>query len=174
MWQRSALIGWGGRGIGMIALTWALLTGCASQSGTALQLQEAFPPLQVIERRDYKNFLTANQRSLAQCSSRMGCDIILLNLGFIYAYPHSPYRDPQKARQYLQELQNRYPSSPWAMHGRVLLAFMTDLVSAEEAQRRLRTELRSRDVTIRTLRDQLQRSREIDFDIDKKERDLLR
>jgi DNA-binding IclR family transcriptional regulator len=92
----------------------------------------------------------------------------------VYAYPQSPYRDFQKARQYLHELHSRYPRSPWTSQGQVLLAFMNEQVSLEEAQRRLRAELRTREATIRKLQEQLNRSREIDVEIEKKERELLR
>lgn len=160
--------------IGIIALPWLLWTGCTTSSGLLLWPQEAFPSQQVIEKGDYKTFLVANQRTLERCDSRTNCDVTLFNLGFIYAYPPSPYRDPQKARQYLRELQNRYPSSPWTTQGRMVLAFMNGQADAEEVQRRLRTELRSRDATIRKLRDQLHRSREIDIEMEKQERDLLR
>jgi hypothetical protein len=38
----------------------------------------------------------------------------------------------------------------------------------------LQTDLRSKDATIRTLRTQMGRSRDIDMELDKKERELLR
>ena len=72
----------------------------------------------------------------------------LFNLGFVYAYPQSPYRDLQKARQYLRELHSRFPQSPWTSQGQVLLAFMNEQVGLEEAQRRLRSGLRTRDAAI--------------------------
>ena len=90
----------------------------------------------------------------------------LLNLGFVYAYPSSPYHDPQKARHYLDELQIEYPrtlTSAWA----TVVGFDDRAASAEEFQRRLRTELRHRDAMIRKLREQLNRSREIDIEVGK-------
>jgi hypothetical protein len=60
------------------------------------------------------------------------------------------------------------------MQGQVLLAFMDEQSGSGEAQRRLRAELRSRDAVIRKLREQLNRSREIDIEMEKKERELLR
>jgi hypothetical protein len=56
----------------------------------------------------------------------------------------------------------------------MLLAFMNEQVSLEEAQRRLRADLRVRDATIQKLQGQLNRSREIDIDIEQKERELFR
>jgi hypothetical protein len=122
---------------------------------------------------DYKGFLAENQRALSTCRGDSACDLTLLNLGFIYAYPHSPYRDPQKARQYLRELQQKFPHSPWAAQGQVLLVFLNEQVNLEATQRQLRSGLRSRDAALRKLRGQLERSREIDLDIEQKERQLL-
>jgi hypothetical protein len=51
---------------------------------------------------------------------------------------------------------------------------MKQTTTLEEARRRLQGEVRTRDATIRRLRDQLSRSREIDIEMEKKERDLLR
>ena len=56
---------------------------------------------------NYRGFLAENQRHLSTCGGWTECDVILFNLGFVYAYPQSPYRDPQKARQYLRELQQQ-------------------------------------------------------------------
>jgi hypothetical protein len=122
---------------------------------------------------DYKRFLAENQRDLSTCRTSVACDIILLNLGFVYAYPHSPLRNPQKARQYLQELQQKFPHSPWVPQGQMLLAFLNERVSLEDTQRQLRNGLRSRDAAIRKLREQLDRSREIDIEIEQQERQLL-
>ena len=158
----------------MLVLVSLLLTGCGAIPGALLQSQTAFPPQKVMETGDYRGFLAENQRQLSACGGWIECDIILFNLGFIYAYPQSPYRDPQKARQYLRELQRRFPQSPWASQGHVLLAFMNEQVGLEEAQRQLRAGLRSRDAAIRKLQGQLDRSREIDIEIEEKERKLLR
>jgi hypothetical protein len=157
----------------MLVVMGFFLAGCTSPA-SLIWPPSSFPPQKVIESGDYKGFLAENQRVLGQCRGRLECDITLFNLGFVYAYPSSPYRDPQKARQYLDELQRRYPYSPWTSQGRVLLAFIDGQVSSDEAQRRLRAELRSRDAMIRKLREQLDRSREIDIEMEKKERELLR
>jgi len=150
------------------------LSGCVSSPVALFGSQPAFPPLKVIQNGDYRGFLTENRRNLSKCGDSMACDVTLFNLGFVYAYPQSPYRDLQKARQYLHQLRSRYPQSPWTSQGQMLLAFMNEQVSLEETQRRLRTDLRARDATIQKLQGQLERSREIDLDIEKKERELFR
>jgi hypothetical protein len=150
------------------------LTGCASSSASLFQSQSIFPPQKVIQSGDYRGFLAENQRSLSACGGWTACDVTLFNLSFVYAYPQSPYRDPLKARQYLHELRRRFPQSPWTSQGQVLLAFMNEQVSLEEAQRRLRADLRTRDAALQKLRGQLNRSREIDIEVERKERELLR
>jgi hypothetical protein len=150
------------------------LTGCASSPTSLFQSQAAFPPQKVIQSGDYRSFLAENQRNLSACGGGTACDVTLFNLSFVYAYPQSPYRDPQKARQYLHQLRSRFPQSPWTSQGQVLLAFMNEQVSLEEAQRRLRADLRTRDAAIQKLQGQLNRSREIDIEVEKKERELLR
>ena len=150
------------------------LSGCVSSPASLFRPQPAFPPLKVIQNGDYRGFLAENRRNLSECRASMVCDVTLFNLGFVYAYPQSPYRDPQKARQYLHQLRSRFPRSPWTSQGQMLLAFMNEQVSLEEAQRRLRADLRVRDATIQKLQGQLNRSREIDIDIEQKERELFR
>jgi hypothetical protein len=150
------------------------LSGCASLPPTLFQSQQAFPPQKAIQTGEFRGFLVENQRNLSTCGGWPACDITLFNLGFVYAYPLSPYRDPQKARHYLRELQSRFPQSPWAWQGQVLLAFMNEQVGLEEARRQLRSGLRARDAAIRKLRGQLDRSREIDLEIEKRERELMR
>jgi hypothetical protein len=150
------------------------LSGCTSMPTSLFGSQSAFPPQKVIENGDFRGFLAENQRNLSGCGNWTGCDVTLFNLGFVHAYPQSPYRDPQKARHYLRELRSRFPQSPWTSQGQVLLALMNEQVSLEETHRRLRTDLRTRDAVIRKLQEQLNRSREIDIEIEKKERELLR
>jgi hypothetical protein len=104
----------------------------------------------------------------------MGCDVALFNLGFAYAYSQSPYRDPAKALQYFGELLKKYPQSPWAFQGLAWVALINENLTLEETRRRLQVELRTREATIRGLRVQLNRSRDIDIEIEKKERELLR
>jgi hypothetical protein len=173
--MHSAILGWLCRQFPQVVVMASLcLNGCTSLSSSLFQSQLAFPPQKVIENGDYRSFLVENQRHLSTCGGGVECDVTLFNLGFVYAYPQSPYRDLRKARLYLRELHNRFPHSPWASQGQVLLAFMNEQVGLEEAHRQLRTDLRTRDAAIRKLRGQLDRSREIDIEIEKRERELLR
>lgn len=133
-----------------------------------------FPPQRVMENGNYAEFLAANERALQECAGGTGCDVALFNLGFTYAYSQSPYRNPARALQYFSELTKKYPQSPWAFQGRAWAALLNETFALEEKQRQLQGNLRSREATVRNLREQLNRSRDIDVEMEKKERELLR
>lgn len=103
---------------------------------------------------------TLNKQMLERCGKGTGCEVALFNLGFVHAYPQSPYRDPTKALHYFDELRKKYPQSPWAAQGQAWVGLIQ--------------EIRTRETTIRSLRVQLKRSRDIDIEMEKKERELSR
>ena len=170
MWHRSAR----STTLGILLHTVLVLTGCASKPSSFEPSPSAFPPQQVMEDGNYVRFLAENRQLLERCQGGPGCEVALFNLGFVHAYPPSPYHDPGKALQYFDDLIKKYPQTPWAFEGRAWRALLTANLASEEKRRRLQADLRSKDSTIRTLRTQLGRSREIDMEIDKKERELLR
>jgi hypothetical protein len=147
-----------------------------------------FPPQAVMEHGDYRRFVTENQHTLEQCRGETVCATALFNLGFVHAYSQSPYYDPPRALQYLDALHQRYSQTPLAFQGQVWKAFIHEKLVLEEAQRRLQGDLqtlqgdlqtlqvglRSREATIRSLHGRLKRARDIDLQIEKKERELLR
>lgn len=133
-----------------------------------------FPPQRVMENNNYDEFLADNERALQGCEGRTECDVVLFNLGFTYAYSQSPYRNSAKALQYFSELVKKYPQSPWAFQGRAWTALLNENLALEEKQRQLQGNLRSRETTVRSLRERLNRSRDIDVEMEKKERELLR
>jgi hypothetical protein len=157
--------------------------------------QVLFPPQAVMEHGDYAGFVAENQQALAQCVEEIACATALFNLGFVHGYPHSPAYDPARALQYLDALHAQYPQTSLAMQGQIWVVFIHDRLALEETQRRLQTDLhtlqtdlhtlrgdlrtlqsdlRSREATIRTLQGRLKRAREIDLQLEKKERELLR
>src|SRR5215831_17976471 len=169
MWRRAARSTTLGLGLGGILM----LAGCASSPPFDTS-RGAFPPQQVMEDGNYARFLAENSQLLERCQGGTGCEMALFNLGFVHAYPPSPYHDPSKALQYFDDLIKKYPQTPWAFEGRAWRALLTANLASEEKRRRLQADLRSKASTIRVLRTQLGRSREIDMEIDKKERELLR
>jgi hypothetical protein len=169
MWRRAAR----STALGILLHTVLMLAGCASGPSSD-KSRDAFPPQQVMEDGNYARFLAENHQLLERCQGGTGCEVALFNLGFVHAYPPSPYHNPSKALQYFDDLIKKYPQTPSAFEGRAWRALLTAHLASEEKRRRLQTDLRSKDATIRALRTQLGRSREIDMEIDKKERELLR
>jgi len=169
MWRRGSR----STSLGILLHTVLMLAGCASGPSSE-KPRAAFPPQQVMEDGNYAKFLAENYQLLERCQGGTGCEVALFNLGFVHAYPPSPYHDQGKALQYFDDLIKKYPQTPWAFEGRAWRALLTANLASEEKRRRLQADVRSKDSTIRTLRTQLGRSREIDMEIDKKERELLR
>ncbi len=136
--------------------------------------QPVFPPQKVMASGDYAGFLAENQKALAECSEQNLCQEPLFNLGFIYAYPKSPYYQPGKGLPYFEELVQRYPESPLAFQATAWLHLMKQHITAEDRRRRLQGEMKSKNAAINELRKQIKRSREIDLKIEQKERELLK
>src|SRR5215467_13642669 len=169
MWHRAAKR----TTLGILLHMALMLAGCATGPSFSTS-RAAFPPQQVMQDGNYGRFLAENRQQLERCQGSTGCEVALFNLGFVHAYPPSPYHDPSKALQYFDDLIKKYPQTPWAFEGLAWRALLTANLVSEEKRRRLQADLSSKNSTIRVLRTQLGRSREIDMEIDKKERELLR
>ena len=169
MWHRAARR----TTLGTVLVGILMLTGCASLPSSDTP-RDVFPPQQVMQGGNYAKFLAENRQAVERCADGTECAMALFNLGFVYAYPQSPYHDPSKALRYFDDLIKKYPQTPSAFEGRAWRALLTQNLALEEQRRRLQTDLRSKDATIRTLRSQMGRSRDIDMELDKKERELLR
>jgi hypothetical protein len=123
---------------------------------------------------NYREFIAANEKQLQNCRQEEdGCDVALFNLGFVYAYEASPYRNLDKAATYFEDLVNRYPESPYALPGKAWRALILERLTLEGDLRTVKTHLRGRDATIRMLQEQLQRLRELEIEMQEKERELL-
>jgi hypothetical protein len=134
-----------------------------------------FPPQKVMETGRYDEFLKENEKIMQGCQGGgSGCDVALFNLGFVYAYAESPHRDVAKAMPYFEQLITLYPQSPWAFQGKAWQAFLAESLAAGENRRKLEADLRDREETIHVLRARLSQSRDIDIEIEKKQRELLR
>ena len=159
------------------ALTVVFLWGCTP---TAVVISPpppplpAFPPQKVMESGDYAGFLAENQQALIECKGKNLCEVALFNLGFVYAYPKSPYHNQAKGLPYFEELIQKYPQSPWAFQATAWLDVMKKNLTAEDKRRRLQGEMKSKDAAINELKEQIKRSREIDLKIELKERELLK
>ena len=132
-----------------------------------------FPPQKAMETGDYATFLAENEKAVKGCDAGGQCDTVLFNLGFLYAYSRSPYYNQSRAFKYFDELIKRHPQSPYAFQARAWVDIMRRNIASEKSRRRLKSEIKSRDSTIDKLQSQIDRSREIDMEMDQKERELL-
>jgi len=152
-----------------------------------LNEQGTFPPQGVMQDGDFTRFHTVNRQVVERCEHTTRCDVALFNLGFVYAYPHSPYYNPDQALHYFGDLVTRYPHTPWAVQGQAWITLLKAQRTLEETRRRLQADLRtkeatiraketvlrtkdtamrSKDATIRSLREQLERTRDADEQLD--------
>jgi len=124
---------------------------------------------------NYREFVAENEKKLQICTEgEAGCDVALFNLGFVHAYAASPYRNLDKAAAYFTELVNRYPHSPYASPGKAWRALILDQLALAGDLRTAKAHLRGREETIRTLQEQIARLRELEVEMQEKERELLR
>lgn len=179
-----------------------VLAGCAASPPLWRPEPPIFPPQTVMTHGDYGTFVSENLLALQHCGETPACAMALFNLSFVYAYPQSPYYDPLKALPYFNELLTRYPQTPWAFEGQVWKALMNEKLileeenhvleqeklvlrqenwtlaqakfALEETQRRLQADLHAQETIIRNLQERLKRSRDIDIELEKKARELLR
>ena len=146
----------------------------ATTARLAAPVLSIFPPQVVVETGNYSEFLVANEKQIQSCQQgEVGCDLALFNLGFVYAYEASPYRNLDKAATYFEDLVNRYPESPYVLPGKTWRTLIRERLAVEGDLRTVKTHLRGKDVTIRTLQEQLQRLRELEIEMQEKERELL-
>lgn len=187
----------------LIAVNIALLitaAGCTHKEAGVIQpvpvsiAVPTFPPQKVMENGDYASFVLENQKALKACTTENDCETALFNLGFAYGYPKSPYYNQSKANRYFGELLKKYPGSPLAFQAKAWMDVMKKSVASEQVRRRLKTELKAKDTelkskdteiktkdteiktkeeTITELQEQLKRSRDIDAEIEQRERELL-
>ena len=155
------------------------LSGCASW-GKNEDAGAVFAPQQVMETKEYQGFLKQNELLLSTCQTEGRCEVPLFNLGFLYAYSKSPYYDRPKALKYFARIVKDYPESPLAYESLVWMDLITENVTLDNKQRELEGQVESRNAaiksknaTIKELRKQMERSRDIDVEMNQKEREIL-
>lgn len=122
---------------------------------------------------DYAAFFEENSEVLKSCQDPDKCTLALFNLSFLHCYSKSPYYDPRKGLKYIKDLIAAAPESPWAYQAKV----WKDLIEKnmrQKSRKRLEDEIKSKEETIRELNRQIERSRQIDIEMGKKERRLLK
>jgi hypothetical protein len=154
-----------------------------------------FSPQSVMESGDYEGFFTRNSEVLKSCKDPDECSVALFNLIFVHTYSKSPYYNPRTALHYIHDLIAAVPNSQLAAQARVWEDLLQKYVrerarkgkrpaTQEELARqesseppdegRLEDQIRSKDEIIEKLNRQLERFRQIDIEMEQRERGLLR
>jgi hypothetical protein len=198
----------------MLGFLLAIITGCAPKhvppepivEPAVQHPQPSFAPQSVMDSRDYKGFLTENKNILEASQDSNQRAAALLNIGFVYVYPQSPFYSPTKGLKYLDILVKSYPESPYAYQAKVWMDLSKRNIALDRKQRRLREEVKSiqedknkssdnaaqgsedgmqterqsteeevraKDAMIEELNKQIERYRQIDVEIEERERELL-
>lgn len=168
---------YGGRSA-FLLLVLLSISGCGSLFPKAVvpkpEQVPIFPPQATMESGDYQGFLGQNEEVLKSCGeTNKECEVALFNLGFLYAYSKSPYYNPQKAISYFEKLTREYPGTALAFQTEAWLDSLRKGLTSQEGQHRLQKKVKSKDAAINQLQKQIERSREIDQQMDQKERELL-
>lgn len=161
------------------SLIFAVLTigGCAAPSSPIVQpppavIKPIFPPQEVMVDGNYSQFLTKNQTALIDCTEESQCAVALFNLGFLRAYPQSPYYNPSKGLVFFESLISRYPQHPLAYQAKVWADLLKRSIASETTKHRLKGQLKSRETTIRELQRRVEQSKQVDAEMDRIEEDL--
>jgi hypothetical protein len=134
-----------------------LLTGCTLSSewsgreelrDSLLQAQKLFA------QKDYNGSLKEYQRVLLLAGGRTPADAAYFNVGLIYADPHNPKKDSQKAVESFNAVIAGYPQSPLADQARIWVAVLDD-------SDRARQELESSRHVIEESRQEIERSKQM-------------
>lgn len=131
-----------------------------------------FPPQEVMQNGDYAGFLRVNEAALAECKNDDQCAIAIFNIAFVHAYPPSPYYKLSIGLNYFNDLIKKYPQSPWAIQAKAWSVFMKKSISSEKSQNQLKTKIKSKEAAINDLNKQIEQSKEVDLEIDKREKEL--
>lgn len=154
-----------------------------------------FPPQKAMTSGDYAGFLAENLKALKAGGGEQGPDVSLFNIGFVYAYTKSPYYNASKALKTFDQLIREHPDSHWAYQARAWSDMIRKAFVAEEKHRQLKgkvkskeaaisskeaeinskeAEISSKEAEINDLQKKMNRSREIDVEMDRMERELLK
>ena len=142
--------------IGVIACTAACVflvlgAGCAPAVNNqpvqpVIQAPPLFPPQTAMQSGDYSGFLAENENILKTCQEPEKCAAGLFSIGFLYCYPKSPYYNPVKGVQYLEDLIKGSPESTWAYQARIWIE-LTRKNKVESRKRQPREEGKQREAS---------------------------
>jgi hypothetical protein len=131
-----------------------------------------FPPQEVVEGGNYSEFVQKNQKIVDECTNTDQCAMALFNLGFVYCYPPSPYHNQSIALQYFEDIIKEYPQSPWALQAKAWGEVVKKCMATEASLQQLKSKVRAKEMTIRELRRRIAESKEVDIEMDRREKEL--
>ncbi len=101
---------------------------------------------ELIKINDFKKALDVNQKALSIKGNRHRLDEVLFNIGFIYAHHDNPDKDYKLSIKYFERLINEYPESPLVDQAKVWQGLL----------------------------DVIEKSKQVDIEIDQKKKELTR
>ncbi len=101
---------------------------------------------ELIKINDFKKALDENQKALSIKGNRHRLDEVLFNIGFIYAHHDNPDKDYKLSIKYFERLINEYPESPLVDQAKVWQGLL----------------------------DVIEKSKQVDIEIDQKKKELTR
>jgi hypothetical protein len=154
-----------------------MMAGCTStpvnhESQVPQVVAPVFPPQEVMQSGDYVVFLEKNQAVLKECQDDVQCAMALFNIGFVYAYPQSPLFHRTRGQKAFEELIEKYPQSPWAHEAIVWTELVKKSIASETKRNVLKGKIKSKETTIKELQKQIDEAREMDMEIDRREKEL--
>jgi len=129
-----------------------ILSGCAAPKVEKVDIKEPvvrddlLTARQLLEKKDFKGSIRENLKVLSRYADGPPGDRALYNIGLIYAHNENPEKDYKKAVSYLNRLIREYPRSPLVEEAKVWISVL----------------------------DIIERSKEIDIEIEEKKKELSR
>jgi outer membrane protein assembly factor BamD (BamD/ComL family) len=168
-------------------------TGCAPILNLQKKLQEQNrleSAEDLITEGSFEQALIENERIVNQFPVVPPGDTALFNVGYIYAHPDNPKRDYRKAFVSFHRLVRDFPDSDLRHKARVWALIIDELVRTDNKVKRLeatvdslqedvlegqleKNKLKVKDQTIRILKEQLRKFKEIDIVIEEQKRERL-
>ncbi len=159
---------------------WALMAmGCLHWPSQAQGEQQLLEARQRFANGNYSSALEINRRVLTQFSASLA-DQAIFQIGLIYAHPHNPDRDIQKAVESFQHIIDRYPASRLRQDA-ILWRVVLDQIRAQESQIQALTQRNAplektliiQKRKINQLQDQLEKLKRIDIKMEEKKRNAI-
>jgi len=112
----------------------------------------------LVDQGDYEGSLKENQKVLSLYDNASPGDEALFNAGLIYAHPGYPKRDYQKSLDHFKRLVKVFPQSPFAGQAKIWIGILQE-------NERLKREIEELNKTIN-------KSKQVDIEIDEKKKEL--